>query len=211
MPGVAVAWVIDSLNSRLSDQRDQLGLPPTEQRTDQRYLFGKGATGAGAAKPPDASPSGQSHQQSFGLIIGMVRGGKGGQCSFLGPVCEKPVAHRPGLGLNVRRGGLAPVRGQDAVGDPESLANPGNHFGFGAAVDTQAMVDTRRLHQGRPGRLGEQQEGKAVWPAGNGNANSLARRQQGVEIGGEAREETFFDHRTVRAQDERVFGGHPAV
>ena len=52
-----------------------------------------------------------------------------------------------------------------------------------AAAPAQLVIDGRRLDASRPRGGGEQQQGQAVRPAGNGNAKLRPRSGQGRQIG----------------------------
>ena len=122
MPGIAIARIVHWRQLSVGNQLFQLGLSPSQQRPDQFDVLGQRPLRASASQSSHARAAQQAHQQRFGLVVGVMRGGDGIQSARDRPFVEQAIAHRPGLGLHIRLGRLRPIGEQGPVRDIEVAA-----------------------------------------------------------------------------------------
>src|SRR5438128_5913211 len=119
----------------------ELGTAPAEQWAEQRNVAaGDDSDGNHTGKAAHAGAAGEAHQQGFGLIVEMMRGGDGVELPLLRPMGEQAIAFLSGT-LQDRGGGLlVPLHDEDRVRGAEARADVGDHLGFLAAAGAECVV-----------------------------------------------------------------------
>ena len=90
---IMIAWIGDRRQAASNADLLKLRSPPAEQRTDQPDVrTGSGTSAAHSRKPANARASSKTHEDSFGLVVGMVGGGDCTKGALLGPISEQKIA-----------------------------------------------------------------------------------------------------------------------
>ena len=102
-PLVGIGRVAHRLQSGISDDLFQLSLAPIEQRPRQSDvgMAGQMRLAANSRQPAQPAPPIEPHQQSLGLIIGMMSGQDRGNSNILAPLTQGLITRRPGIRLKV--------------------------------------------------------------------------------------------------------------
>ena len=168
---VGIGRVVDSLDPRCPHHRREFLAPPAEQRPHQHHFrddaFGKeDRPGPHPCEPRQPASPVEAHQQGFGLIVGMMRGGENRRADLLEMATERLVARSARVGLQVAGSDLHPQR---SMRNAQPFAHPGDKRRFVRAFGAQAVIDRRRPHPPRHRRIGEQQQRKTVRSARYGD------------------------------------------
>ena len=109
------------------------------------------------------------------------------------PFAKRRVTCKPGLFLKIS---VRHLYWQGFMPYPQSLADIGNHRCLFGALWPQAMVDRCRFNPIAHSGLGQQQQRKAVRPAGNGHAKVRVGRNQAAKFAAKARNQ-FAGKRSI--------------
>ena len=183
----AVIGVGGVLRGRQSSQREhfaEVRPPPAQQRAEQRHPGARHhSPRPHSGKARHAAASVQSGQQSFGLIVGMVRGGERLQPFTLHPSGQRSVASSAGLGLHIARFNRYTQRCVRNLKFTTDLADKGR---FRRAFGAQAVIDCRSGNPSGEHRMGQQQQRQTIRPARNGQPQPPLTGPQRGQIGREA-------------------------
>jgi len=138
--------------------------------------------GADTSKTGKPAAPIEPHQQSLCLIICMMRCGKNGKTALIIPFCKRRIARPAGIRLKIsrfNRNGDCPVR------DSYFPAQPADKSGFFGALRPQSVIYCRSFNAAGHCSIRKQQQGKAIWPARDSNAQLSftcpKRRQTGAK------------------------------
>lgn len=185
--GVAVRRVIRGLDPGLRYDVDQLGLRPAQERAEdcEPALT---AHRADPAEAGNAGPALEAHQQGFGLVIGMMRGGEAGKAVPGGPGGERLVAGAPGFGLEPG-GGVGHGDVEDGVRAIDSRADVLDMERLERAFQSEAVIDGGCVDSAGQGSGGEEEQGEAVRSSRDGEPERAIRLVQRLEAAAEAGDE----------------------
>jgi hypothetical protein len=185
--GVAVRRVVRGLDPGLRHDVDQLGLRPAKERAEDCELAFT-AHGADAAEAGYTGPTLEAHQQGFGLVIGMMRGGEAGKAVSGGPGGERPVAGATGFGLEPG-GGVGHRDVEDGVRAIDPRADVLDMERLKRAFRSEAVIDGGCVDPAGQGGGGEEEQGEAVRSSRDGEAERAIRLVQRLEAAAEAGDE----------------------
>ena len=185
---VGVGRVDDGGDPGIGDHGFELGFAPTEQRAQEHHAAAfdpRGGAHAGQTRQP-ARPI-EAHQQRFGLIIGMMRGGNRAEPQGLRPARQRRIAPGPRLRLQVP--GLRRERDR-GEGNAMCRSQPLDQRNLARRLGPQAVINAADSNPARQRGLRKQHQREAVRPARNGQperSGAVILRPQRRQIGSEAR------------------------
>ena len=204
---VAIARIISGQQPRSLDDFCQFGATPAQQRAQQRQIgTGHIAARAHPCQPGHPARPVQPHDQRFGLIVRVMRSGDGAQSTPPGPVAQRAIARHPRHVLDIA---LRHFHGKDFMRNLVPGAQFSHHRRFRRAFRAQAMIDRGDFHPARHDRFGQQQQGEAVRPARNREAQLLPFRPQPREIAREARDQRMRGVFSLAVNCRSPACGHP--
>ncbi len=99
---ILVRGILRRFEPRIFDDLRQLCAPPADQRADQRQSGARHLPArAHPGEPGDPAAAIEPHQQGLCLIIGMMRGGQGGEPAILHPSAQRGVTRGARLVLQI--------------------------------------------------------------------------------------------------------------
>ena len=140
MPEVRVAGIVDRIDP--NDERRQFGAAPAEQWPDEKNSAEVTALADTRQTRQTRTPR-QPHQQSLGLVVGVMRSGERSQAALATPVRQRCIANAPRRGLNARRS--RDIDFKDPVWDVQRGTGASNQPRFGCGLGTKAVIDGRRF------------------------------------------------------------------